>query len=185
MTYIPTDAPAVSNLDSIICYECCQKLNKIIKFERQLKLLEDEMFTLIERLPRITSKLASKLYSTVLKACEGAKKSSSKDVLLVVQGHATTCRHTWREEFSSALGVIACSIIGASLSEPHTSESSGTSVTFTKIYEVLRINGRVCKRLHLKTNKTRLLTNASGHYTKNYNVSLQALHIRLVRTFIT
>ena len=68
---------------------------------------------------------------------------------------------------------------------PDTSESSGTSVTFTKIYEVIWINGHVCKRLPLKTDKTRLLTNASGHYTKNYNVSLQVLHIRLVRMFIT
>ena len=73
----------------------------------------------------------------------------------------------------------------ASLSKPNTSESSGTSVMFTKIYEVIRINGHVCKWLRLKTDKTRLLTNASGHYTKNYNVSLQALHIRLVHTFIT
>ena len=75
-------------------------------------------------------------------------------------------------------------LIGASLSEPHTSESSGTSITFTKIYEVIQINGCVCKRLRLKTDKTRLLTNASGHYTKNYNIILQAVHIRLVRTFI-
>ena len=81
--------------------------------------------------------------------------------------------------------MCAKSLIGVSLSEPHTSESSGMSVTFTKIYEVIRINGHVCKRLCLKMDKTRSLTNASGHYTKNYNVSLQALHIRLVRTFIT
>ena len=37
----------------------------------------------------------------------------------------------------------------------------------------------VSNGLRLKMDKTRLLTNASGHYTKNY-VSLQALHIRLV-----
>ena len=31
-------------------------------------------------------------------------------------------------------------VFGASLSEPHTSESSGTSVAFTKIYEVIRLH---------------------------------------------
>ena len=41
-------------------------------------------------------------------------------------------------------------LIGASLSEPHTSELSGMSVIFTKIYEEIRINGRVCKHLRLK-----------------------------------
>ena len=41
-------------------------------------------------------------------------------------------------------------VIGASLSEPHTSKLSGTSVAFTKIHEVLRINGFVRKRLRLK-----------------------------------
>ena len=41
-------------------------------------------------------------------------------------------------------------LIGASLSKPHTSMLSGMSVVFTKIYEVLRINGLVRKRLGLK-----------------------------------
>ena len=82
--------------------------------------------------------------------------------------------------------MIISVVIWTSLSKPYTSsELSGTSVTFTKIYKVIRINGRVCKRLRLKTDKTRLLTNASSHYTKNYNVSVQVLHIRLVRMFIT
>ena len=85
---------------------------------------------------------------------------------------------------SKDLPYVCTFLIGASLSKPHTSESSGTSVTFTKIYEVIWINGRICKHLRLKTGKTRLITSASGHYTKNY-VSLRALHIRLVRTFIT
>ena len=74
------------------------------------------------------------------------------------------------------------------MSPGHTSKLSGTSVAFTKIYEVMQIDGRICKCLHLKWIKTRLLTNSSGmcvHYTKNYNVSLQALNIRLVCTFIT
>ena len=75
-------------------------------------------------------------------------------------------------------------IVGANLSEPYTNESSDTSITFTKIFEVIWVNDRVYKRLRLKMDKTRLLTNASGHYTKNYNVSLQALHIRVVRMHV-
>ena len=50
------DVPAIASLDSIVCYECCQKLNKIIKFEKQLKLLEDELLALLEQLPRAASK---------------------------------------------------------------------------------------------------------------------------------
>ena len=42
-------------------------------------------------------------------------------------------------------------LIGASLSEPHTSESSGTSVAFTKIYVEIRIAWRVHKSLRLKS----------------------------------
>ena len=36
-------------------------------------------------------------------------------------------------------------IIGVSLSEPHTSKLPGTSVIFTKIYEVVQIDGGICK----------------------------------------
>ena len=43
--------------------------------------------------------------------------------------------------------IVFICVNGASLSEPHTSESSGTSVAFTKIYEVIQINGCVCKRM--------------------------------------
>ena len=53
--------------------------------------------------------------------------------------------------------LVSTIIIGVSLSEPHTSKSSGMSVTFTKIYEVIRINGRVCKCLHLKTDYLQML----------------------------
>ena len=42
-------------------------------------------------------------------------------------------------------------VIGASLSEPHTSEPSGTSVAFTKIYAEIRIAWRVHKSLRLKS----------------------------------
>ena len=42
-------------------------------------------------------------------------------------------------------------LIGASLSEPHTSESSGTSITFTKIYVEIRIARHVNKSLRLKS----------------------------------
>ena len=40
-----------------MCDEYCQKLNKIIKFEKQLKLLEDELLVLLEQIPRADSKL--------------------------------------------------------------------------------------------------------------------------------
>ena len=43
--------------------------------------------------------------------------------------------------------IVFICVNGASLSEPHASESSGTSVAFTKIYEVIRINVCVCKRM--------------------------------------
>ena len=79
-----------------------------------------------------------------------------------------------------ALVLTGLFVIGASLSQPHTSELSGMSVAFTKIYKVIWINGCVCKCLEM--DKTRLLTSASGmsvHYTKNY-VSLQAfLRVRV------
>ena len=42
-------------------------------------------------------------------------------------------------------------LIGASLSEPHTSKSSGTSVAFTKIYVEIWIAWRVHKSLRLKS----------------------------------
>ena len=47
--------------------------------------------------------------------------------------------------------VSGFTVIGASLSEPHTSESSGTSVVFTKIYVEIRIAWRVHKSLRLKS----------------------------------
>ena len=45
----------------------------------------------------------------------------------------------------------AAYIIGVSLSEPHISESSGTSIAFTKIYVEIWIAWRVHKSLRLKS----------------------------------
>ena len=59
-------------------------------------------------------------------------------------------------------------IIGVSLSEPHTSESSGTSVMFTKIYEVIWINGSVCKHLCLKTDKNQITYKCFRHVHSLY-----------------
>ena len=52
--------------------------------------------------------------------------------------------------------VRICIIIGASLSEPYTSESAGTSVAFTKIYIKIWLNGTSVARSQEFTFKNRV-----------------------------
>ena len=68
--------------------------------------------------------------------------------------------------------LVSTIIIGVRMSEPHTSELSGMSVTFTKIYEVIRINGRVCKCLHLKTDYLQMLPAITQKITLVYRRSI-------------
>ena len=72
-------------------------------------------------------------------------------------------------------GAIVIRMIGASLSKPHTSKSSGASVGFTKIYKIIRINGCICKHLCLKTDKNRITYKCFWH--------VHSLHKQLLRQF--
>ena len=69
--------------------------------------------------------------------------------------------------FGSSSGIVTLNnviwLIGVSLSEPHTSDKNGTSITFTKRYMEIWINGTSIKSLRLKFGlKTRQLTDASS-----------------------
>ena len=76
-------------------------------------------------------------------------------------------------------------VIGASLSEPHTSESSGESVAFTKIYVEIWIAWCVHKGLRLKSNYKPDNLRTYIDHTKNYQGSLLMLYVKLAHTFIT
>ena len=77
------------------------------------------------------------------------------------------------------------SIIGASLSEPHTSWKNGTSVVFISIYVEIWINGTSVMHLWKFTFKNReIYFQMCVHHANAYQSSLLAFHLRLVRAFI-
>ena len=79
--------------------------------------------------------------------------------------------------------------VRANLNKPHTSESSGTNATFTKIYKETQIHWAFAHvYAYKRINNLIAYTNVfglSGHHTKNYNISLLQFYIRLVCTSIT
>ena len=85
--------------------------------------------------------------------------------------------------------MLICDIIGASLNKPHTSWKNGTSISFTKIYMKIRINGMSVIRSQKFTFKNWTITykcfQMCVHHTNDYQSSLLTPLIRLVCVFIT
>ena len=76
----------------------------------------------------------------------------------------------------------------ASLSEPHSSELSHTSIMFTNSYKNVHIHCAFANVYALKRIENQIPYKCfalSGHHTMNYNISLLELHIRLGHTFIS